>query len=1098
MAFNINAQVVLSGPKNLQKVRSSIQNQLSNVAVPVKIQISKSAASQLGTFNKQLTALNANLIKVDGSAKKATASLSALGNAASKINNVSSKLSGASKQVNSNLAQTQKQVKATANEIEAFGKDAALAIRRFSAFTIATGAIFGFVRAVQNATSEAIKFERELARIVQVTGATGKQLQGLQTTIDNLAVGLGLDANRLLEVSRIFAQTGQSVDQVRKSLSAVARASLAPTFGDIEKTTEGVIAALNQFSLSADRAEAILGSLNAVSKSFAVEADDLISVIRRAGGVFAASTEQLGAPEERLRELIGIFTAVRSTTRETADTIATGLRTIFTRIQRPQTIKFLEQFGIQLRATAEDAKRLGIAQGEFVGIFEAFRRISQEIDSLDTLSLAKVVEELGGIRQVGKLLPALREFEKAERARAVALEGTNSISKDVAIATQTLQVQIEQLRERFQKFIRDVSQSATFQNLAKFALSTANAFITLADALRPALPLLTAIAGIKLTGAAFDFARGFIGGVRKGGGAGGAGGALGSVLTGGGGGGGAAAAAASQKQTQSTVATNTQAVTANTTALNTLNGTAKLLNTTANNLVAQGKALVTQAGGLTAALAKLPLTLKTSLAGLGGSGAIRFRRAKGGSIPKFAKGGFVNGPSHAQGGVVAELEGGEYVVPKDRAKKFAAGGLVKQSDVGIVSAEYLDPERSGGRISTTLAQVIKSGRVKGGGVTLNKAAESIYRDARAKFNGNTIPVADVKKALGTTKNSFDFGVLIEGVGKDEEDIFRKAFNDGVESSLTAAGNKIASYIGAPSPNFSQVGANQDFYDNFDTGFKGLLFENILSALGGQPLKAEDTNRPFDFTDGLSQALSKPYSKTIAKGLQYIDAKVSAKSATEKALPSKVVNQIAEDALAGLPAVAAAKSAAVGAKKAQGGPIVDSENRMSSVSISDGELIVPDEDARNKLGLLQRANRGFFVGNLLEKLPNSFIAKGPGTGTSDSIKTELPQGSFVVNARDTERITNQNFAAGGRVSFGGGGMLKKRSPLRAGGIVGNDPPYCRPVGTGWIGPNFLAIRGKAVIQIFEDHAGLTDSFCPVIVNADNPVHITGHIKNNTVA
>ena len=35
---------------------------------------------------------------------------------------------------------------------------------------------------------------------------------------------------------------------------------------------------------------------------------------------------------------------------------------------------------------------------------------------------------------------------------------------------------------------------------------------------------------------------------------------------------------------------------------------------------------------------------------------------------KFAKGGPVRGPSHAQGGVPAILEGGEYVIPKGYAE----------------------------------------------------------------------------------------------------------------------------------------------------------------------------------------------------------------------------------------------------------------------------------------------------------------------------------------------------------------------------------------------------------------------------------------------
>ena len=57
----------------------------------------------------------------------------------------------------------------------------------------------------------------------------------------------------------------------------------------------------------------------------------------------------------------------------------------------------------------------------------------------------------------------------------------------------------------------------------------------------------------------------------------------------------------------------------------------------------------------------------------GGNGGSRRTSAGGGSsssggggVPRFAEGGMVNGPSHAQGGVLAELEGGEYVIPKDR------------------------------------------------------------------------------------------------------------------------------------------------------------------------------------------------------------------------------------------------------------------------------------------------------------------------------------------------------------------------------------------------------------------------------------------------
>ena len=84
----------------------------------------------------------------------------------------------------------------------------------------------------------------------------------------------------------MFAQTGQSIDQVRSSIRAVARSSLAPTFGSMKDTAEGLIAAMAQFNIAANRQEEVLAGLNAVAKKFAVESEDMISVIRRAGGVF--------------------------------------------------------------------------------------------------------------------------------------------------------------------------------------------------------------------------------------------------------------------------------------------------------------------------------------------------------------------------------------------------------------------------------------------------------------------------------------------------------------------------------------------------------------------------------------------------------------------------------------------------------------------------------------------------------------------------------------------------------------------------------------------------------------------------------------------
>jgi len=374
MAFNINAHVILQGPKNISAVTKSIRSQLQNINVNIGLNIPNNVQSQLTNLNNQLNNANKNSQKFANTAKTTSTSVKNMANS----------------------------TKGAANAMQVLGKETALTFKRFAAAGIVTATFFRLTQAISEAVPKALEFERGLVKLQQITGSTAKGLSNLKNSVSSLSQQFGKDANELLELAQIFAQTGQSIKQVEASVRAVARSSLAPTFGDMKQTAEGLVAALNQFGIAASDSEKVLGSLNRVSKKFAVESDDLIAAIRRAGGVFAISAGQFKEPIEALNEFSAIFTAVRSTTRETAETVATGLRTIFSRIQRRGTIDVLKGLGVELTDT----------QGKFVGLFESFRRLSAGLDQLvqkgDAVTLSAITEELGGIRQIGKLIPLLK------------------------------------------------------------------------------------------------------------------------------------------------------------------------------------------------------------------------------------------------------------------------------------------------------------------------------------------------------------------------------------------------------------------------------------------------------------------------------------------------------------------------------------------------------------------------------------------------------------------------------------------------------------------------------------------------------------------
>jgi hypothetical protein len=437
--FVLTAELQLQAPRNVQQVVSQIRSQLSGAA----------------TMNV-------------------------------KVNAPTRQIAQASKAMQTLTTDTRNASKATGELSRTLGA----AARRFGAITVATGTFLAVARGIKEGVKSAIEYERELIKIAQVTGKTTRELKGLSKEVRSLATTWGVSSKEILTAARTLSQAGFAADKVTKALKVLTQTDLGATFDSIADTTEGAVAMLRQFQREAQAAggdikflEQSLGAINAVSKAFAVEASDLISVIRRTGGVFEAAGGSIN-------ELIALFTSVRGTTRETAETIATGFRTIFTRIQRTETIEQLKELGIVLQDSA----------GKFVGPLEAIKRLSAGLSSLDPRDYRfnEIVEQLGGFRQIGKVIPLIKQYSTTTAALSVAQAGSASVAKDAETAQGSLAVQITKVKEKFDQLMATFADSSTFRSIVTGALKLAEAFIKVAAALEPVLPMLTAMLSMKI------------------------------------------------------------------------------------------------------------------------------------------------------------------------------------------------------------------------------------------------------------------------------------------------------------------------------------------------------------------------------------------------------------------------------------------------------------------------------------------------------------------------------------------------------------------------------------------------------------------------
>jgi TP901 family phage tail tape measure protein len=655
--FNLTAEINLRGPSNIGPIVSNIKKQLGNINANINLDIKNGTAKKIEAITQKITALSTAATNANGSITTLNNSLQQLNSAYSNL----SKGTGSTQQnlanINNTVANSSKSISVATTKIEEFGRQSALAIKRFAAFSVVTGGIYSLTSAINSASKEFVDFDRQMVTLAQVTNSSKESLTSISGEITRLATNLGVSSSELLIASLTLAQAGLSANDTQMALEALAKSALAPSFDDMTQTVEGSIAAMRQFDIGADQLESTLGSINAVAAAFAVESQDIIQAIQRTGGVFASSSKGISQGTDALNEFVALFTSVRATTRESAETIATGLRTIFTRIQRGSTIEFLKQFGIQLTDL----------NNKFVGPYEAVRRLSDGLSSLDTrdIRFSKIVEELGGFRQISKVIPLLQQFASAEEALSVAQKGQKSLTVDAATAQQSLAVQFNKTRESFLALVRDVGDSGVFRALTTTTLTLANGFIQAGSALKPLLPLLTALAVIKGGSALTQFATGFSGGLGSGGTSGPGGGpSLGQPSpnqpTGGSSGSGGQPGATAQVNALSS---NTTAIMANVNALNALSSLINPLTTAIQNL--NISSIQSSSPG--------PTTTLNS----------------GGMVRKFATGGVVPGSGNSDT-VPAMLTPGEFVIRKQAAQAIGANNL---HSINKYNGGYIKPQK---------------------------------------------------------------------------------------------------------------------------------------------------------------------------------------------------------------------------------------------------------------------------------------------------------------------------------------------------------------------------------------------------------------------
>lgn len=295
--------------------------------------------------------------------------------------------------------------------------------------------------------SSTIEVEQSLARINVNLNQGATALKSFSQGLFNVARDTGQSFETAAKAAEEFARQGLGAEETTKR---VRDALILSRIANIDAVTavETLTAAYNTFRKEGLTTTDIINKLVAVDTKFAVSSSDLAEGISRVG----STAQDAGV---QFDELLAIITSVQQKTQRGGAVISDAFKTIFTRVQNPETLNQLEQIGVSIKDT----------EGRTLPAIRILQNLSDVYGNLSQSQQNVISKEVAGTYQINVLKAALgalsKEYGEYNRVRKESANATDQAIQKNAQLNQTLASSINATKASIEQLFSSIgSQNA--------------------------------------------------------------------------------------------------------------------------------------------------------------------------------------------------------------------------------------------------------------------------------------------------------------------------------------------------------------------------------------------------------------------------------------------------------------------------------------------------------------------------------------------------------------------------------------------------------------------------------------------------------------
>ena len=328
-------------------------------------------------------------------------------------------------------------------------------------------------RAISEVKSTITELDKSLTEQAMVTGKSRKEVYGLLSSYQQLAIQTGATTQEVSATVTEFVRQGKSFQEAMTLAKAATSAAKVAGISSADSVNY-LTTALNGFRLSAQQAMSVSDKFAAVSASAATSYEEIAIALSK-----VASQANLAGMS--IDYTTALLAKGLETTREAPETIGTALKTIIARMREITDYGETLEDGVDINNVESQLSYVGVAlrtvSGELRSTEDVLNDLGAKWDTLSSNQQAAVAKALAGTRQQSRLIAMMSGYERVIELQEIAAQSSGATLAQMAVYGEGLEAALNRLSTQWEKIISTISNSDVIVgavDFASFMLDTIN------------------------------------------------------------------------------------------------------------------------------------------------------------------------------------------------------------------------------------------------------------------------------------------------------------------------------------------------------------------------------------------------------------------------------------------------------------------------------------------------------------------------------------------------------------------------------------------------------------------------------------------------